>query len=73
MPIRKSRQIPNTQEIEDIQQPLGKDGFSNPEFDRLYGKKNNPETGSERDNVNKLGSRRVTIPGKGWRRIFGRR
>ena len=35
------------QTFEDIQQPVGRDGYTNPEFDRLYG--NNPFKGTERD------------------------
>lgn len=33
----------------DLQQPLGKDGFVNPIFNKLYGKDKNPYTGTERD------------------------
>ena len=51
--VRKSRHILSGKEIADIQQPLDKDGYTNPYFDKLYGKDKNPSTGTERDRKNK--------------------
>ena len=36
-------------EFLDIQQPLDKDGYTNDIFDKEYGKKKNPYTGTERE------------------------
>lgn len=43
------KRIPNRKDLDAIQQPLDKDGFSNPWFDEVYGKGKNPHTGTERD------------------------
>ncbi len=51
--VRKSRHILSGRDLADIQQPLAKDGYTNPHFDKLYGKENNPSTGTERDRKNK--------------------
>ncbi len=60
--VRKSNQILSGQELKDIQQPLSKDGYTNPHFDKLYGKENNPNTGTERDRDNR-GKRKVIFMG----------
>ena len=36
-------------EVEDAQQPLDSDGYTNDAFDKVYGRKKNPYTGTERD------------------------
>jgi len=61
--LRKSRHILSKKDLEDIQQPISKDGYSNPHFDRLYGKDKNPYTGTERDRNNK-GKKKVFFMGK---------
>ena len=67
---RKSREIFTKQDLDDIQQPISKDGWTNPHFDKLYGKDTNPSTGTERDRVNRK-SRMTSIPAKDWLRVFG--
>lgn len=71
--VPKSRDIPTGKELADIQQPLAKDGFTNPYFDKLYGKKKNPWAGTERDRSNRKGTRMVSIPAEAWERIFGKK
>jgi hypothetical protein len=47
---RKSKDILSNKELAEIQQPLAKDGYSNDNFDKLYGNKTkNPFWNSERD------------------------
>ena len=46
---RKSNRILTKQEIADAQQPIDKNGWTNPVFDKLYGKDKNPWRGTERD------------------------
>ena len=50
--IRKNKKDFSETERRDFAQPLDKSGFTNPEFDRLYGIKKNPHTNTERD-INK--------------------
>jgi len=57
--VTKSKDILNKQEFADIQQPISKDGWTNPLFDKLYGKEKNPWTGTERDRKNRKGTRMV--------------
>jgi len=45
--------ILTSKELRDIQQPLSKDGYTNPYFDKLYGKDKNPYTGTEKDRSKK--------------------
>lgn len=49
----KQKRWPSSKEEKAIrevgQQPLDKSGYTNSEFDRRYGKKNNPFIGGERD------------------------
>ena len=61
--VRKSRHIMTGRDLADIQQPLSKDGYSNPHFDRLYGKDKNPYKGTERDRDNKR-KKKVIFMGK---------
>lgn len=49
------------QEENDIQQPLGKDGYVNPRFNKLYGADKNPYTGTERDKKNGKYRTKTTI------------
>jgi hypothetical protein len=39
----------NSKQKKDFIQPLGKDGYMNEEFNRVYGKDKNPYSGTERD------------------------
>jgi len=48
------KQILTKQELKDIQQPLSSDGFTNPEFDKLYPGVN-PHAGTDRDRVCRKG------------------
>jgi hypothetical protein len=45
-----------------MQQPMAKNGYTNPNFDKLYGKSKNPWHGTERDLNNKKTIARVEIP-----------
>jgi peptidoglycan hydrolase-like protein with peptidoglycan-binding domain len=62
-------------DIDSMQQPLAKDGYSNDRFDELYGSKTkNPFHNTERDRRGK----RTTIGyseeyEQGWERIFGKK
>ena len=64
------RKILSPKEKADIQQPL-KDGYANPNFNKLYGKKNNPWTGTERD-VDRTHSKSISlnISQERWNEIF---
>jgi len=59
------------QDMADIQQPLSKDGYTNDQFDKLYGKDSNPSIGTERDRGNKRKQSSFSINPKAWDRIFG--
>ena len=45
----KSKYILTAKDRIALQQPLAKNGYSNPWFDKFFGKDKNPYTGSERD------------------------
>jgi len=45
----KSKYILTAKDRIALQQPLAKDGRTNPWFDKFFGKDKNPYTGSERD------------------------
>ena len=67
--------IITSEETKSLQQPLDpKTGYSNPEFDKLYPDSKNPFHGTERDIMNKKGTRTQTLSSeafcKGWDRIF---
>ena len=48
--ITKQGKIYTSKEMADIQQPIDKKtGWTNPYFDKLYGKEKNPWAGTERD------------------------
>lgn len=50
----KSNEIFTGKEIDSMQQPLAKDGYTNESFDKLYGHKTkNPWRGTERDRSGK--------------------
>ena len=59
------------QDMADIQQPLSKDGYTNDQFDKLYGKDSNPSIGTERDRGNKRKQSSFSTNPKAWDRIFG--
>lgn len=68
-----NRRILSRKEREAIQQPLSKDGYSNPYFDKLYGKDKNPYILTERDRNRKHRNIPVCISkrySEGWKRIF---
>lgn len=62
-------------EVDSVQQPLGKDGFSNDRFDKLYGKDKNPFIGTEQDRKNRKGTKMISlnISSKRWEEIFGKK
>ena len=68
---RKSDRILSGQDMADIQQPLSRDGYTNDQFDKLYGKDSNPSIGTERDRGNKRKQSSFSINPKAWDRIFG--
>lgn len=57
-----SKKVYSTLEQNLVQQPLDKSGYSSDKFDKLYGKDKNPYLGSERDRVNRKGTKMVSIP-----------
>ena len=74
---RKSKQIPTKQDLDDIQQPLSKDGYTNERFCKLYGDESNPSIGTERDRKNKknikiLSSEEQKKYEIGWEKAFGK-
>ncbi|RLG68519.1 MAG: hypothetical protein DRO11_08995 [Methanobacteriota archaeon] len=72
-PPRKSNKILTAKELDDIQQPIDKDGYTNDRFDELYGKDKNPWRGTERDRSNRKSRFFFSIPEEQWKKIFGKK
>jgi len=68
-----SRRFLTIKDRKAIQQPLNKDGYSDNDFTKLYGKDKNPYLGTERDRKNKKNISTETSEAyeKGWDYIFG--
>ena len=72
------RHIFTGRDLKEIQQPLNyKTGYSNENFDKLYGKESNPCTGTERDSRRR---KNINIPnnnsdayGEGWDYVFNKK
>jgi len=61
----RSSQILSNKDMDSIQQPLDyKTGYENERFTKLYGKKKNPVSGTERDAKNRNRFTSVTYPEK---------
>lgn len=52
--LTRTDRILTREQLAAVQQPLDyKTGYTNPHFNKLYGEKNNPYAGTERDSKNK--------------------
>lgn len=61
----RSNRILTSKELADVQQPLSPDGYTNPHFDKLYGKEKNPYSGTERDRSRRKIRAKIAGWGKG--------